>query len=387
MPLPKRKKPVHGVYRDQTKLGNLSNIKVFGCVNDGVVWDGATDEFLDKIEVGACGWPETTFTGSRPSLIEPGRRVANLTINKSVEMGWVHSFGVREGTAVIVGTPSYGSGTVRFKSDIIIGESSNAGVWFRQGARYQCTTIDVHNNYGANADPQILDDGTSLQGSIVSIEAISGANANGQDIIRLTGENKTISSLNINGGGVAGDGLVMGGNNNKVISGDIRDCTGSNGALILAAATQWSVNASINSCTTGATLEAGAGTPVGSRIIGLFGNTTDFVDFDAMTAEERKGIVLESKTGPDKKSREYTGISANVAADATTLKTISIPIAGEFPPLPEEVTLSVSFVSGAAPDYSQLTIAGTTITSSNIDAYIKFDSVGSGVVNIIATVG
>jgi hypothetical protein len=376
-------------YEDQTKLGTMSQIKVFGCLNDGWVFDGPSDHFLDLVECGVNGWPDNVgYTVSRPSLIEPTRRVSNLTLNTAVELGWWHSFGCTEGHGIVIGRPSYGSGTIRIKWNMGISESCDRGFWAREGARYQGGILDMHNIYGASGQPQFLDDGNVLQSYLENLEVVCDpVNDNGQNKVQLKGDNTTIGHITLDGNNSEGDGVILEGFNNKVIDADIQKLINgsSSGVRITAAASQWSIKATVRDCQRIASATTGAGAPLSSHIVGEFGNIESFNNFDQFNFSERRNMLLHNLSG-DKRSRGYAGVSANINADVLTLKTIDVPIDSELAPLAEEIQVSLVYVSGATADVSLLQVSEPNIVNGLLKVFLQFGTTGSGVFKIVATV-
>jgi hypothetical protein len=382
--------------------GYINNLSIYGCGNDGWVHDGPGDLFLTGIIAGSSGWPDTAaYAGSFPSFLEPGRRVSNITINTACEIGKLHTFGCRQGFGIIIGRASYGSGTIRIKWDEIIAESCNSGMWARNGAYYQGSILDLHNNFGVNGtavgNEYFRDDGTVLQGHIDQVQCDLGSNNAGQNIIVLAGQFKSIGKLMVDGRYFPSQALVMDGTQNRVLDGDIARMGpqgGKTGILsaihILSTAANWTIRCKVRDSDIIATIDANAGvvgTPEDSHIVGAFLNsTTDFVGFSAMTTPQRKNIMLHNLSG-DKRSRGYSFASTTISATVTTLQTINIPITALFAPNADEITLSMMYVSGGQPTLNiPPMFNGSNQTASQIQTYLQFAATNSGVVKLVVNV-
>lgn len=385
--------------------GYINNLNIYGCANDGWVHDGPGDLFLTGIIAGSSGWPDTAaYAGSYPSFLEPGRRVANIVINTACEIGKLHTFGCRQGTGIIIGRPSYGSGTIRVKWDEIIAESCNQGMWARTGAYYQGSILDLHNNFGVNGavagNEYFRDDGTVLQGHIDQVMCNLGSNNAGQNIVVLAGQFKSIGKLIVDGAYYPSTALVMDGTQNRVLDGDIARMgpqAGKTGILpaihILSTAANWTIRCKVRDSDTIATIDNNAGvvgTPEDSHIVGAFTNTAvagkDFVGFNLMTTAQRKNIMLHNLSG-DKRSRGYSAASANISATVTTLQTVNIPINGLFAPNPDEIQLSLAYVSGGQPTLNiPPMFNNSNQTASQVQTYLQFAATNSGVVQVVVNV-
>lgn len=367
-------------------------VEVFGNRNDGWVFDGPADAQIAYAELGVNGWPDTVFTGSRPSLIEPGRRVANFVGNAACEIGWMHSFGCREGFGVVLGRPAYGAGSIRIAWETMISESCNAGIWLREGSYHRGGMLDLHNNYGVDGFPYLRDSGATLQAHIdhVNIEG-HALNEHGQNKVELLGQRKSIGKLEINGAGVPGHGLVLGGFNNAVMYGNVRNCVGtaadgtpSSGVLIKAAASKPRYTGDTSGNTVGTTLEAGA-TNVTGEISTTFGNTTNFVGYSNLSVVDRRDISLQDSSAPNFFTNKVTAQSVDIPADSVAMKTINVVINGIYPPNPQEVIITVQHVSGTLPSWSAAVVPGT-ITATLVQVEIQFAAVVSGTVRISLSV-
>lgn len=393
-------------YRRDVSNGYINNLNLYGNGNDGWVHDGPGDLVMSNVFAGVNGWPDTaTYAASFPSILEPGRRVANIVINTASEIGKLHTFGCTQGDGLVIGRPSYGTGTIRVKWDEIITESCNRGLWTRNGAYFQGSILDLHNNFGiggAVAGAEYWrDDGGVLQGHVDQVTVDLGANNNGQNIIVLVGDFKSIGKLMIDGRYFPSQALVVGGTQNRVLDGDIARMgpqaskTGILPAIhILSTAANWTVRCRVRDSDTIATIdEISAGvvpSPEDSHIVGAFNNTTvtgkDFVNFSEMSTTQRRTILLHNLSG-DKRSRGYTGQSANVSATATTLQTVNIPIAALFPPNADEIQLSLAYVSGGQPTLNiPPMFNNSNQTAAQVQAYLQFAATNSGVVRVVASV-
>lgn len=384
-------------YRTELANGYVHNLNVYGSRNDGWVHDGPGDLYIESADLGVNGFPDTAaYQPTFPSLLEPTRRIGNAVINCATEIGWMHTFGCTQGWDFIGGRPSYGSGTIRIKFGKLIAESGNGGVWMREGAYYQGDILDLHNNFGFAGMEYFRDDGLVLQGHINNVQVDLGANNNAQNIIALVGQFKSIGFLAIDGRTFPSQALVIGGVQNRVLAGDITrmgppGSVGKPGVLpavrILASATEWTVNVKVRDCDNIATMDAGAGQPVDSCIVGAFLNSTvDFVGFSALTTTQRRNIKLHNLSG-ETRSRGYVGVSAPITVNSTAIQTFNIPIAGNIVPNPEEVQLNIQYVSGTMP---ALTIPPTlninSSTATNLRVLVQFASATNGVVQLVASV-
>lgn len=383
-------------YRRDLANGYVRNLSIYGSRNDGWVHDGPGDLYIESADIGVSGFPDTAaYAAAFPSLLEPGRRVANFVANTAVEIGWMHTFGCTQGWDFIGGRPSYGTGTIRIKFGTLIAESGNGGVWMREGAYYQGDILDMHNNFGHAGAEYFRADGVVLQGHINNVQVDLGSNNNGQNIIALLGQFKSIGNLAVDGRYFSSQALVVGGVQNKVHHADIARIgpagAGKTGVLaairILASASEWTVNATVRDSDIIALMETGAGQPVDSHIVGGFLNgATDFVGFSALTTSQRRNILLHNLSG-DKRSRGYVGISAPITATSLAIQTFDVPIVGLFTPKPEEIQVSLMYVSGTMATLAiPPTVNLNSSAAGNLRVILQFAQLTDAVVQIVASV-
>lgn len=331
-------------FLEETILGYARDIRVFGCVNDGWIFSGLADLFIESAELGVNGWPDTTYTPSRPSLFDPNRRVANLHITVTSEWGWLHSFGCREGYGVVV-SPKGGIGNIRFKWDTLIAESCDAGVRVYDSCRYQGSILDVHNCYGmgGNSAPYFLDEST-LFSAIDNVEIVGSNNENNQRKVVLTGDRTTIGNLYIVGGSSTNTSLLMDGYSNEVSNCDIRKQAGT-AIGIASTATAFSVRGYVDDCETAANFTAGTGYPVNVNITSGYGNTNDFVGFENIAPNRRDQMTLNMLSSP-KSSTDWVGELGDIPADKLEPQSLTIPINALYAPDASEVSLQLQYESG-----------------------------------------
>lgn len=347
-------------FREDTKLGYIKGLRVFGCAYDGWVFEGPSDVWIDDVEAGVNGWKDPTqdiddipYDAGYESLFQPGKRVNNIWFWTTADMGFVHSFGCRQGRAITFGN---GSTQTRIKASLIIAESSDEGGLISAATRVQIAVADVHNCYGESGQPYWKDE-SDLQTRVDNLEIVNTVNANGQTLVYLDGS-KSDYGLKIEGNGNAGHGVEIVGNN-ITVEGDLRGLSGttvdaedSTGVMVRSAASQWSAKVRVNASDVVSEVEAGAVGAFDTCIIDNFGNTTGFVGYSSLSSDERAGITLVEE-GTPRKSNRVTGVSGTLTAASTALQTVDIPINALWKPNMEEVSVSPIYESGAVPEFSR----------------------------------
>ncbi|HAS3166388.1 TPA: hypothetical protein I6Z04_000102 [Vibrio cholerae] len=202
-----------------TKFSFISNIEILETGYEGFVFSGPTDMVLDNIFV---GWPagsrfdDFDTTGPKQSLSFPGEEIHGVRIQKTVEIGFIHSYDNDYGYAVYVDRQA-GNPPVRLRAKYLMGENSFGGVYLGENVRYQVGIFETHNNVGgpSNAGAYSALAGknphakirSNLGGKVSNLDIWRDGDEKGSNGLELSGVSNWIEgnvfaySANFSGGG------------------------------------------------------------------------------------------------------------------------------------------------------------------------------------------
>lgn len=392
-------------YRANIANGYIRNLSIYASRNDNWVHDGPQDLYIETADLGIAGFPDTaafvpnTVNGgntviSYPSFLEPLRRVSNYTQNCAAEIGWMHSFGCTQGYAMVVGAATNGTqAAVRLKFNTLILESSNGGLWTRQGVYYQGDVLDIHNCYGVDGQAYWLDNDTAQEGHVNNVRIYVQANNHGQDLVQLYGQHKSIGFLAVDGTNFPSTAIAFDGQQNKVLGADINQCrktAGADGTVsairINATCAEWQCNAYVRNSDLVATYLPSSSTarPINSTIVSAFGNyipgggtpAAGFVGFGVLSTSYRRNILLQSLSS-DMRSRNYKVVSSVQTIPSGTYTpgstlAVYLTIAGIIAPNPEEIEISMIYGSGGVPQVQFMMVQPSAISATQIVVLIAF---------------
>ncbi|RAR53910.1 pectate lyase-like protein [Paraburkholderia unamae] len=397
-------------YRHNLANGYIRNLSIYASGNDNWVHDGPQDLYIESADIGLGGYPDTatfvpnTTSGGTtiigyPSFLEPLRRVSNYTQNCAAEIGWMHSFGCRQGYAFIVGAATNGTqSAVRLKFTTLILESSNGGLWTRQGAYYQGSVLDIHNCYGVDGQAYWLDSDTAQEGHIDNVRIYASGSNNAQDLVQLYGYQKSIGFLGVEGANLPSTAVAFDGQQNRVLAADInqvRKTAGADGTVtairINSTCAEWQCKAYVRNSDIVATYlpTSSSARPIDSTIISAFGNfipsggtpAAGFVGFGVLSTSYRRNILLQSLSS-DMKSRNYVAVSntQTIASGSYTpgaTLAVYLTINGIIAPNPEEIEVSMIYLSGAIPQVQYMMVQSSAISPSQIVVLVAFTAASS----------
>lgn len=385
-----------------TKFSVIENIETLQTGREGIVNNGPSDQFMDRIFV---GWPGGSrfntydMTGPVESLLYPGEPVHGVRIHSTTEIGFLHSYDNSYGFAVYIERLP-GKPAIRFRGEYVMGENSYGGVYIGQNVRYNISLLETHNNVRgpsvggpysaqAGANPHVKIDSTL--GGNAKIDVWRDGQENGSAGVVLNGSTHNIQadvygySGNYLGGG---KGVVDNSFASKVVANVFGKSTNSIsiGFEHTSTAAQSDLDVTVNACNTNVSLLGGAGADNGTRyrIKSRNANTTGISGITRPASiPYLQGDFMDESGGVIKRNK-FVG-EQTIDFGLTTIQAVTFTHNLLRQPLESEVVLGLTYDSGIVPTVDWMAVISTSATT--ITAQVKFAAGGSGAGKISCRVG
>lgn len=205
-------------------FGGIFNTTIIETNYEGLVFKGPADIKIDNVLVGKCHDPAaTTSAALGSSLAFAGQSIDGVVIANdtgTVEIGFLHTYGCREGYAF---RASGASGTMRLRADNLTAEGGIGCARF-DGAIYGNVRMNTRNNeFGSTGRPDVtvaVDSNNGLVFEYIEVRRSSGNQA--VDCVNVASGNADFEFVRIHGGGQPGHGMVFESGVARVNVGSIR---------------------------------------------------------------------------------------------------------------------------------------------------------------------
>lgn len=193
--------------------GGILNITIVETSYEGFVFMGPSDIYVDNITIGKCHNPSATTTAPLgSSLLFPGESIDGMVVcsengmNGTIEIGFVHSYGCRQGWCF---RASGNSGNVRIRADNITAEGGIGCARF-DGSLYGNVKVNTRNNeFGAV--PRANIDIATDPGSEIIYEYLEArhyfGNSNGSESVHINCYGAVIGTIKVSGNSVPNHGV------------------------------------------------------------------------------------------------------------------------------------------------------------------------------------
>ncbi|MDS0909039.1 hypothetical protein OSC03_18685 [Morganella morganii] len=373
-------------------IGVLDNIRLKMCGNDNWVCE-AQDYFATNIEIHDAGYPFPSSDDVR-SFLYPTQRVTNFLLLRSIDIGFLHSYGCWGGYGMVAG-PDTTTFFIRVKWDSIILESCNQALWFKKSSYLQGSKLDIHECSGHESVPLHGDFVKAPIGVFESTYRPSYINT--VVINQLTPEYNGIQALvsgqfikmNITanrsdtiGANNSGTGIWLTGSYNEL---DVtakgflgtNDSEGNpSSAIVASSGVGNTVDCNIGFSRNGVRLLAQGVITAGELKTILASVDTPFTGFSALSVAERRRVSLLPGNSGGNRLNVFSGA---LDLTDTSVKTISIPVNIAYRPTASELSFNMEIqTTGGSSVYPNLKFISYNETSSSATSLVfSYQSISS----------
>lgn len=387
-----------------TKFSTIRDVEILEVGKEGFVFFGPTDQFLDNIFV---GWPAGSryenydTTGPKTSDLFPGEPIHGVRIQRTAEIGFMHSHDNDYGVAVYVQRKA-GDAPVRLRASYLMGENAYGGIYIGPDVRYQISLLETHTNrrgpssagpYAAQAgvNPHVEIDSTLGGGA--KIDIFREGDERACDGLYVSGFEHSIDvqvfalTVDFTGGG---KGVV----NNAIssrIKADIVSKEDTNRLTIgyeetsIAASNDLDIRTKF--CNTNINFLGGAGSDTGTKykLNSERAATSGINNLARLSSATYLSSEIHAYDGTSRRRNKWQS-AVSVDFSVTGLQTLSIPYGAALvrDPMENEVQLTVSYDTGTLPPIVKLAVINIDTVNKEIDVGFECTggATGAGKINV-----